>query len=114
MYATERERIVARDFPSGFDTVAAAETFGQHLAGATTDHLLELRRTDRERIFNLGYFTWVEQQGVPLEEFEARRQPGFWTGMRSIVELWDRRIDELNARTGAGAVVPGGPVGVRS
>jgi cysteine synthase len=112
MYATERERIVARDFQAGFDDVAAGETFGQFLAGATTDHLLELRRTDRVRIFNLGYFTWVEQQGVPLEEFDARRHPAFWTGMRSIVELWDRRIDELNERTGAGTT--GAPVGVTS
>ena len=101
MYATERERIGKRDFPTGFDEVAAGETFGEFLAGATTDHLLELTRTDRNRIFNLGYYTWVEQQGVPLEEFEARRRPEFWTEMRSIVEVWDRRIDELNARTGA-------------
>ena len=81
--------------------MAAGETFGEFLAGATIDHVLELRRTDRDRIFNLGYFTWVEQQGVPLDEFEARRRPEFWTEMRSIVHEWDRRIDDLNARTGA-------------
>jgi cysteine synthase len=105
MYDTERTRIVERDFPGGFDQVAAGETFGEFLAGATSDHLLELRRTDRERIFNLGYFTWVEQQGVSLAEFEARRQPAFWSEMRSIVHEWDRRIIDLNERTGAlGAV----------
>jgi len=101
MYETERTRIVARDFPGGFDAVAAGETFGEFLAGAGTDHVLELRRTDRDRIFNLGYFTWVEQQGVPLDEFEARRRPEFWTETRSIVHEWDRRIDDLNAQTGA-------------
>ena len=101
MYATERERIAARDFPSGFDAVAAGETYGEFIAGAGTDDLLELRRTDRDRIFNLGYFTWVEQQGVPIEEFEARRDPSFWTGMRSLAEEWDRRIETLNAETGA-------------
>jgi hypothetical protein len=101
MYRTEIDRIVGRDFPAGFDAVAAGETFGEFLAGATTDHLLELRRTDRDRIFNLGYFTWVEQQGVPLDEFEERRRPAFWAEMRSIAEVWDRRIDELNERTGA-------------
>jgi cysteine synthase A len=36
----------------------------------------ELTPIDRDRIFNLGYFTWVEQQGVPLAEFEARRRSG--------------------------------------
>jgi cysteine synthase len=101
MYRTEIDRIVGRDFPAGFDAVSAGETFGEFLAGATTDHLLELRRTDRDRIFNLGYFTWVEQQGVPLDEFEERRRPAFWAEMRSIAEVWDRRIDELNERTGA-------------
>ena len=101
MYATELERIVGRDYPGGFDAVAAGEVAGAWLAGITTDHLLECTRADRDRIFNLGYFTWVEQQGVPLDEFEARRQPGFWTGMRQIVHEWDAMIDALNARTGA-------------
>ncbi len=101
MYATERARISARDFPGGFDAVAAGETFGEFLAGATTDNVLELRRAERNRIFNLGYFTWVEQQGVPIEEFEARRRPEFWTQTRSIVERWDRQIEALNERTGA-------------
>ncbi len=107
MYATERERIVARDFPGGFDTVAAGETYGEFLAGARTDNVLELRRTDRARIFNLGYYTWVEQQGVPVEEFEARRDPSFWTAMRSIVGEWDRRVEALNQQTGALAALDG-------
>jgi cysteine synthase len=111
MYATERDRIITRDFPGGFDAVAAGETFGEFLAGAGVDHVLELRRTDRDRIFNLGYFTWVEQQGVPLDEFEARRQPSFWTGMRTIVDEWDRRIADLNDRTGMAATVRREPVG---
>jgi cysteine synthase A len=101
MYDTEQARIVARDFARGFDTVAAGETYGEFVAGATTDHVLELRRIDRDRIFNLGYFTWVEQQGVSVDEFEARRRPEFWTETRSIVTEWDRRIDDLNARTAA-------------
>ncbi|HJW21914.1 MAG TPA: pyridoxal-phosphate dependent enzyme [Candidatus Limnocylindrales bacterium] len=100
MYATERARILARDFPSGFDAVAAGETYGEFLAGARTDNVLELRRTDRERIFNLGYYTWVEQRGVPVEEFEARRDPAFWTTIRAVVGEWDRRVEALNERTG--------------
>jgi cysteine synthase len=100
MYASERELALARYFPDGFDEVAAAEVFGEHLLGATTDNLLELRREDRERIFNLGYFTWVEQQGVSVADFEARRDPDFWTEIRKDVAGWDALIDELNARTG--------------
>jgi hypothetical protein len=100
MYHSEKAMALARDFAGGFDDVAAGEVFGEHLLGATTDHLLELSREDRERIFNLGYFTWVEQQDVPIEEFRVRKDQKFWIDMRTIVTDWDRLIDEFNARTG--------------
>ncbi len=102
MYGTELDRIAARDFPAGFDAVAAGETFGAYLQAAAEDHVLEATRADRDRIFNLGYFTWVEQQGVPIDEFEARRQPAFWTTTRDIVGRWDELIDEFNEQV-AGA-----------
>ena len=75
--------------------------FGEHLLGAGTDNLRELTLEERERIFNLGYFTWVEQQGVSIEDFEARRDQAFWTATRDqVVTVWDALIDEFNARTG--------------
>jgi hypothetical protein len=101
LYGSELERIVPRDFPAGFDAVAAGETFGAYLQAAATDHVLEATRADRDRIFNLGYFTWVEQQGVPLEEFEARRGAAFWRETRAIVDTWDALIDDFNARVAA-------------
>ena len=100
MYGTERVKAERRYFPDGFDALAAAETFGRYVLGAGTDDLLELTRADRDRIFNLGYFTWVEQQGIPLAEFEARREPAYWSVMREILPAWDAMIDEFNARTG--------------
>ncbi len=100
MYHSERDLALAKYFGGTFDEVGAGEVFGEHLLGATTDHLLELTREDRDRIFNLGYFTWVEQQGVSIEEFRVRRDPAFWTDMRGIVADWDRLIEEFNARTG--------------
>ncbi|MGB3565045.1 MAG: pyridoxal-phosphate dependent enzyme [Thermoanaerobaculia bacterium] len=99
LYASELEKILARDFPSGFDEVEAAEIFGRDLAGAATDHLQELSYTDRRRIFNLGYYTWVEQQGVTLEDFEIRRQQKFWRQLRDLVPVWDEMIRDFNART---------------
>ncbi len=100
MYHSERDIALRKHFGGAFDEVDAGEVFGEHLLGVTTDHLLELGRVDRERIFNLGYYTWVEQQGVTIDEFRARRDPAFWTDMRTIVEDWDRLIEEFNARTG--------------
>ena len=101
LYGTERDKALARWFPHGFDGVAAAETWAMALGAAATDHLLELSHRDRQRIFNLGYFTWVEQQGVPVADFRARLDPAFWRGLRALLPAWDALIDQFNARTGA-------------
>ncbi len=82
------------------DAVAAGETFAQHLLGTDGDHVLELTHTDRDRIFNLGYYTWVEQQGVALEDFDARRDQGFWKELRGLIPEWDRMIEDFNHLTG--------------
>jgi hypothetical protein len=100
MYGTELQKTVARDFPGGFDAVAAGEVFGQHMLGTGTDDLLELSHVDRRRIFDLGYYTWVEQQGISVEDFVQRRDPKFWRELRELIPAWDARIEELNARTG--------------
>jgi cysteine synthase len=100
MYGSERQRALAEDFGGTFDAVAAGETFGQHLEDVPTDHLLELRHEDRVRIFNLGYFTWVEQQGVSIEDFNVRAHPSFWSEMAEVVPVWDDMIDRFNGETG--------------
>jgi cysteine synthase len=100
MYGSERELAVAKYFPGGFDELGAAEVFGEHLLGATTDHMRELTYEERKRIFNLGYYTWVEQQGITIEDFEARRDQSFWKRQHAQAEVWDELIGEFNARTG--------------
>ncbi len=102
LYRSEFRRIVERDFPRGFDAVSAAETYGAYVLGAGVDHLLELTRPDRERIFNLGYYTWVEQQGVTVEDFNARRDPAFWRGLRDLLPVWDEAIASFNREVDAG------------
>ncbi len=100
MYASEWPRLTGKHFGGRFDEVTAAEAFAQHMLGAATDHYLELNERDRARVFNLGYYTWVEQQGVTSAEFTARRDQSFWRGLRSYIEAWDALIGEFNARTG--------------
>jgi cysteine synthase A len=102
MYQTERQKFKA-DYPEGFDTIHGAEVYGQHLAGQGTDHIMELTHADKKRIFNLGYFTWVEQQGVELADFEARRDQSFWRGLHGNVAIWDEMIRAFNAETGVEA-----------
>jgi len=103
MYGSERERVSARDFPAGFGALDAAEVFGRWMLGTGTDDLLETTLADRNRIFNLGYYTWVEQQGVSLADFEARRDQRFWVGLRDLLPAWDAMIEEFNERTGLAA-----------
>jgi hypothetical protein len=100
MYRTEVDKVLARDFPGGFGKAEAAETFGRSLEGQGTYDMLRLTDEDRVRIFNLGYFTWVEQQGVSIEDFVARRDQAFWRGLREDVPAWDEAIREMNARAG--------------
>jgi cysteine synthase len=103
MYASEREKAIAKHFAGRFDAIRAAEAFSEHVLGANDDHLLDLSEGDRRRIFNLGYFTWVEQQGLTIQEFTARRDQQFWRGLRSRLPLWDEMIAEFNRKAGVRA-----------
>ncbi|MGI9385373.1 MAG: pyridoxal-5'-phosphate-dependent protein subunit beta, partial [Methyloligellaceae bacterium] len=102
LYASERARYVARLF-QGLDRAAAAEIFGAHLKAVATDHVLETTATDRRRIFNLGYFTWVEQQGIALDDFDARKDQRFWRDLQELVPVWDELITAFNQETRAAA-----------
>jgi len=80
----------------------AAADFARYLQGLTTENLLELRYTDRRRIHNLKYFTWVEQQGKTYEEIMAQWYDAeYWTDTQRQVQEIDRHIDEFNARVNA-------------
>ncbi len=103
MYASERGKAIAKHFAGRFDGIHAAEAFAEHMLGAADDHLLDLSDRDRRRIFNLGYFTWVEQQGLTIQEFTARRDQRFWHDLRSRLPLWDEMIVEFNRKAGVGA-----------
>jgi cysteine synthase len=104
LYASERRKFLAATYANGFDSLNAGEIFGQHLLGAADNDVLELTHSERSRIFNLGYFTWVEQQGVPLGEFEKRRSQNFWRELRHAAAAWDDLIAEFNASAGFGEV----------
>jgi cysteine synthase len=104
MYASELARYLRRHNAKGELTeVRAAELTGRYLQGAGGQHVLEASERERERIFNLGYFTWVEQQGVALEHFEKRRSQQFWRGLRDVPARWDEMIAAFNRDTGMSA-----------
>ena len=100
MYTSEIDKIGTRDHPRGFDGFAAAAAHARHLEGADTEHVLELTEIDRRRIFNLGYYTWVEQQGIDFATFERRRDQSWWNSLRGYTDRWDDMIADFNERVG--------------
>ncbi len=102
MYPSERAKTITNRYRGEYSHTDAAEAFGQHLGHISTEHMIDCSEADRRRIFNLGYYTWVEQQGTPFELFERRRSQEFWRGLRPYVGVWDDMITEFNERVATG------------
>ena len=79
----------------------AAAHYARYLLGLMTDNLQELTYTDRRRVHNLKYFTWVEQQGKTYEEIMAQwYDPDYWTSFQEQIPEIDALIVEFNKRVG--------------
>ncbi len=98
LYPSERAKTLATRFGGELSEADAAAIYGEHLANVSTEHMIEMTEADRRRVFNLGYYTWVEQQGTPFELFEERRHQSFWRNLRRYVGVWDSMISEFNER----------------
>jgi hypothetical protein len=84
-----------------YEATDAAADFAHYLHGQSTDNMLELRYTDRRRVHNLKYFTWVEQQGKTYEEIQAQwYDPNYWTDIQGQVDEIDELIEAFNHDTG--------------
>ncbi|HKZ54462.1 MAG TPA: pyridoxal-phosphate dependent enzyme [Anaerolineales bacterium] len=82
----------------------AAADYGRFLQGQSTDHVEELRYSDRRRVHNLKYFTWVEQQGRTYEEILGQWDDAeYWKGIQAQVPEIDALIGEFNERAAKGA-----------
>jgi len=80
----------------------AIRDYHAHLQGATTDNMLELSYTERKRIHNLKYFTWIEQQGKESTELNAQwyDYPEYWSSIQSQVGKIDELINDFNKQVG--------------
>ena len=95
LYETELAK-TKKQFSKIYDQITCAEIFAKNFDAISVDHTLELSQIDKERIFNLGYYTWVEQQGTSLEEFEDRRNQSFWDKHYKDMISLDEKIKEFN------------------
>lgn len=103
LYTSELEDTLSGMPGGALEADGAAGILAEHLSGMKTDHMIEARHVDRLRMFNLGYFTWVEQQGVELADFDRRRDQSFWRGLHGLVPVWDELITQFNRDTRAAA-----------
>lgn len=79
----------------------AAADFAHYLHGQSTDNMLELRYTDRRRVHNLKYYTWVEQQGRTYQEIQDQwYEPNYWTDVQKQADEIDELIVEFNKEVG--------------
>jgi cysteine synthase len=84
-----------------YTTTDAAADFARYLHGQSTDNMLELSYTDRRRVHNLKYFTWVEQQGRTYEEIMAQwYDRDYWTSFQKQTETIDELIESFNREVG--------------
>ena len=82
-----------------FTALDAAGAYHRHLMGQGIDHVEELGYYERKRVHNLKYYTWVEQQGKTYDEIQAQwYDPGYWTGIQSMVDPIDALIEAFNER----------------
>jgi hypothetical protein len=80
----------------------AAVDYASRLQGVKTDNLLELIYTERKRVHNLKYYTWVEQQGRCASELNDQwyRQDKTFEAVQKQADQIDALIEEFNAAVG--------------
>jgi len=80
----------------------AAVDYHRSLREIKTDSLIELRYTEKKRIHNLKYYTWIEQQGKKLEELNRQwyDYDNFWGNIHSLTPKIDELIIQFNEKVG--------------
>lgn len=71
------------------ETEAAVRT--RIFSGQRTDWIREGDTLARQQWHNLKYYTWVEQQGMTVEQLDAQRDPEWWVMQQELVGTVDAR-----------------------
>lgn len=82
---------MARQYGS-IDRVRAAVYLESIFHGVKLDWVQEGTLHNRQRWFNLKYYTWVEQQGKTVEELNAQRDQEWWLAEQEKVAEIDRLL----------------------
>ena len=100
MYQSRIQELVDQD--GEYTPTMAAVDYNKHLLGQGTDNMLELRYTDRKRIHNLKYYTWIEQQGREIQDLNDQWYDfeKAWGSVQKQADEIDELINDFNDRTG--------------
>ena len=80
----------------------AALDHALHMLGLRTDNMMEMGYAERKRVHNLKYYTWVEQQGMTVEDLNAQwyDTKNTWDAVHAQAKELDELICEFNEATG--------------
>lgn len=99
MYQSRLRELTESD--GAFTSLNAAGAFHRYLLGQSLDYVEELTHYGRQRIHNLKYYTWVEQQGKTYDEIQAQwYDDDYWTAVPAQVNEIDNLIEAFNERVG--------------
>ena len=100
MYRSRLEEM--RDERGAYTPKNAAVDYAANLKAVKTDNLLEFTYTERKRVHNLKYYTWVEQQGRQSGELDDQwyHQDKTFEAVQRQTEQVDALIDDFNDQVG--------------
>ncbi|MGI6632334.1 MAG: PLP-dependent cysteine synthase family protein [Bacillota bacterium] len=98
----DRYHSVMSQITDGFGALTSEMARERHHAiflGARTDYIQEGTVDNRDRWFNLKYFTWVEQQGKTVQELNAQKSPGWWKEQQDMAVEIDKELIKVRRGT---------------
>lgn len=102
LYLAALDEIGHRYYAQGSDPKKIPDEILTLIGGRDDRQILLLNDRERRRIFNLGYYTWVEQQNITLADFDARKNQEFWHEAGNCGRQWDHLITAFNHDAGFG------------
>ena len=100
MYQSRIEEL--NEMHGAYNVHEAALDHNVHMLGLKTDSMMEMTYTDRKRVHNLKYYTWVEQQARDVKDLNALwyDTKNTWDAVHAQAAELDALIDEFNEATG--------------
>ncbi len=100
MYKSRVEEL--NEMYGAYSAQAAELDHNLHMLNLKTDNMMELTYPERKRVHNLKYYTWVEQQGMTVEDLNAQwyDTKNTWDAVHAQAKELDELINAFNDEVG--------------